>query len=164
MNWLWFHRFMRFYSLREAIVLLRCWLPQGEGACGEGALDIDETLVAAAAKTQGGVALGLDEGALDQHVELSHDVAQAFITHHLLPGVARVAPDIVAQFLLDAVDEGAGAVGLLKGVAAAEGDRCLIIGYDLHQLVKGALFPTPKIPRSCVVAARATMAAARQID
>ena len=43
-------------------------------AGGEGALDVDEALVVAAAEVQADVALGLDEGAVDEDIEFADDV------------------------------------------------------------------------------------------
>ena len=140
------------------------WGPQGEVAGGEGALDVDEALVVAAAEAQGDVALGLDEGAVDEDVEFADDVEQFGVFLYFLPGEAGETPHVVAQLSLDAVDEGACAFGLQQGIAAAQGDRSLVIGNDLHQFVKGALFPTLEVPGVGVMAARATVVAARQID
>lgn len=109
-------------------------------------LDVDEALVVAAAEAQGDVALGLDKGAVDEDVELSHDVEQFGVFLDFFPGVAGKAPHVVAQFTLDSVNQGAGAVGLLQGVAAAQGDGGLVIGDDLHQFIKVALFPTLEVP------------------
>ena len=133
-------------------------------AGGEGGLDVDEALVAAAAKAQGGGTLCHQEGALDEDVEFADDIKQSGILFYSFPSVAGVAPDVVAQFLLDAVDEGPGAVGLQQGGAATQGDGSLIIGDDLHQFVEGAFFPTPGIPRVGIVATGAMMVAARQVD
>ena len=141
---------------------LRC--PEGEVAGGEGALDVDEALVATAAETKGDVALGLDEGAVDEDIELAHDVEQDGVFFYFFPSVAGKAPDVVAQLLLDAVDERTGAVGLLQGIPATQCDGGLVIGDDLHQFVEGAFFPTLRIPRSGVVAAWAMVVAARHID
>ena len=143
----------------------KCGLrPQGELACGEGALDVNEALVAAAAETEGDVTLGLQERAVNEDVELSNDIEQCRVLLNLLPGEAGIAPHVVTQILLDAVDEGTGAVGLQQGVAATQGDGSLIIGDDLHQFIKGTLFPTLEIPRIGIMAPGATMVAARQID
>ena len=133
-------------------------------AGGEGALDVDEALVAAAAKAKGYVALGLDEGAVNEDVELADDVEQDGVLLYFFPSVAREAPYVVAQLMLDAVDKGTGAVGLLQGIAAAQGDGRLVVGDDLHQFVKSALFPTLEVPGGGVVTSQATMVAARQVD
>ena len=139
-------------------------MPQGEVAGGEGALNVDEALVAATTETEADVTFGLDEGAVNKDVKLSHGVEQYGGFLYLFPCVASETPHVVAQFLLDAVDEGASALGLLQGVASAQGDGSLVIGDDLHQFVKGAFFPTLRVPRGGVVAARAMMIAARQIN
>ena len=139
-------------------------LPQGEAAGGEGSPDINHALVAAAAKTKGNVAMGLPEGTVNEDIDLSDDIKQCGIMFYFLPCIAGVTPDVVAQFLLDAVDEGTGAVGLLQRVAAAQRDRSLVIGDDLHQFIKGPFFPTLEIPGSRIVTARAMMAAARHVD
>jgi len=138
------------------LVSLSSLLPGGEAAGGEGGLDVDEAL--------GDVTLGLDEWALDHNVCLADGVKEVGVDHDFFPGIAGVAPDVVAQFLLDAVDEGARALGLLQGVTTAKGDRGFVIGDDLHQFVEGAFFPTPGIPGVRIVATGTTMAAARQID
>lgn len=138
--------------------------PQGNCAGGKGALDIDEALVAAAAKVQGGVALSLDKWPLDKDIKLSHDIEQGPIGDNFFPSVAGVAPHVVTQFLLDAVDERTRALGLLQGVTATQGDWCLIIDDDLHQFIKGAFFPTLEIPRLGIVATRAMVIAASQIN
>ena len=52
-------------------------LPKAKFACGEGALDIDEALVAAATKAQTDVAFGLNEGAVNKDVKLTHNVQQS---------------------------------------------------------------------------------------
>ena len=117
----------------------------GIGA-GEGALDVDEALVAAAAEAQADVALGLDKGAIDKAIEFADDIEQCRIADNLLPSVTGVAPDVVPQFLLDAVNEGTGALGLQQGVTAAEGDGSLVIGDDLHQFIEGTVFPTLEVP------------------
>lgn len=146
------------------LVSLSSLLPGGEAAGGEGGLDVDEALVAAAAKAQGDVTLSHQEGAVHEDVEFADDIKQGGILFYFFPSVAGIAPDVVAQFLLDAVDEGARALGLLQGVTTAEGDRGFVIGDDLHQFVEGAFFPTPGIPGVRIVATGTTMAAARQID
>ena len=138
--------------------------PKGEGAGGEGRLDVDEALVAAAAEAEGDVALCHLEGAVNEDVKLADHIQQLGFMDDFFPGVAGVAPDLVAQFCLDAVDEGTSAVGLLQGVTAAEGDGSLVIGDDLHQLVKRAFLPTQGVPRVRVVAPRTMVIAARQID
>ena len=138
--------------------------PQGNCASGEGAGDVDEALVAAAAKVQGDVALCLDKWPLDKDIKLSHDIKQGPIGNNFLPRVASVAPHVVTQFLLDAMDERTRALGLLQGVTATQGDWRLIIGDDLHQFVKGAFFPTLEIPRLGIVATRAMVIAASQIN
>lgn len=139
-------------------------MPEGEVVGGEGALDVDEALVVASAEAEGDVALSLDKRAIDEDVEFADDVEQDGVFLDFLPSEAGEAPHVIAQFCLDAVDEGAGAVGLQQGITATQGDRCLVIGDDLHQFVKGALFPTLEIPRVGVMAARAMVVAARQID
>ena len=144
---------------------LHCsWLPEGKGAGGKGALDVDETLVAAAVEAEGDVALGLDEGAVDKDVQLAYHIHEDRVLLYFFPSVASEAPDIVAQFLLDAVDECTGAVGLLQGVAAAQGDGSLVVGDDFHELIEGALFPTLRVPRGRVVTAGAMVVAARHVD
>ena len=146
------------------LLLILFLLPGGEVAGGEGGLDVDEALVAGAAEAEADVALLLDEGAVNEDVELADDVEQRWVLLYFFPCVAGVTPDVVAQLLLDAVDEGADALGLLQGVSATEGDGGLVIGDDAHELVEGALFPTPWIPRGGVVASGAMVAAARQVD
>ncbi len=121
-------------------------LPDGKLAGGKGALDIDEALVAGAAEAEADVAFGLNKGSLDEDVKFTDHIEQDGVGHDFLPCVARVAPDVVTQFRLDAVDEGAGAFGLLQGITAREGDWRLVVGDDLHQLVECALFPTLEIP------------------
>ena len=49
-------------------------LPKGYIARSKGALDIDKALVAAAAKAQRDIPLGLDKGTVDKHVEFTHGV------------------------------------------------------------------------------------------
>jgi len=139
-------------------------LPEGEVAGGEGGLNVDEALVAAAAETEGDITLGLDEGTVNKNVKFLNDFQQFGIDDNFIPSVTRVTPDVVTQLLLDAVYESACAIGLLQGVAAREGDGGLVIGNHLHQLVKSTLFPTPWIPRGRIVTTRATMIAARQVD
>ena len=138
--------------------------PQSNCAGGEGAGDVDEALVAAAAKAEADVALGLDKWSLDKDIKLTHNIKQGDIGNNFLPSVASVTPHIITKFLLDAVDERTRALGLLKRISSTQGNRCLIIGDDLHQLVKGAFFPTLEVPRLGVVATRAMMITARQID
>ena len=106
-------------------------LPQDEIARGEGAGNVDEALVAAAAESQADVALGLDEGSIDEDIQLLHDSQQFGVFLYFFPGVAREAPHVVAQFPLDAVDEGSGAFGLLQGVTAAQSDGGLVVGDDI---------------------------------
>ncbi len=137
---------------------------KGDGAGGEGALDVDEALIAGAAETEGDVTLRLDERAVNQDIELAHDVEQDGVFFYLLPSITCETPHVVAQFGLDAMDERSGAVGLLQGVAAREGDGGFVIGDDLHQFVEGALFPTLRIPRGGIMAAWAMVIAARQVD
>ena len=142
-------------------------LPENRGGRStrcEGALNVDEALVVAATETEGDIALRLNEGAVDEDIEFLHDRQQLGVFLYFFPGVTGEAPDVVTQLLLDAMDEGTRAVGLLQRVASAQGDGRLIIGDHLHQLVEGAFFPTPRIPRGRVVATRATMIAARQVD
>ena len=133
-------------------------------ARGKGAGNIDKALVAAPAETQADVTLGLDERTVNEDVEFADDVKQDRILFYFFPHIARKAPDVVAQLLLDAVDEGTGAICLLQGVATTQGNGRLVVGDDLHQFVKGAFFPTPRVPRVGIVTARATMIAARQVD
>ena len=139
-------------------------LPEGEDAGVEGALDVDEALVAAAAETEGDVALGHLEGTVNEDVKFLYHLEEFGVIHDFFPGVARVAPDVVAQFVLDATDEGAGTLRLLQGVSAREGDGGFVIGYDLHQFVEGTFFPTLRIPRVGIMATWTTMIAASQID
>ena len=140
------------------------FLPEGEGPSGKGALDIDEALVAAATKAQADISLGLDERTVNEDVEFADDVKQSGVLFYFFPRIARETPDVVAQLLLDAADEGAGAIRLLQGVSTAQGNGRLVVGDDLHQFVEGALFPTLRVPRVGIMTARATMIAARQID
>ena len=121
-------------------------VPQGNSSSGEGAGDVDETLVAATTKAQGDVAFSLDKWTLDKDIKFLHDIEQGCIGDNFLPSVAGVAPHVVTQFLLDAVDERACALGLLQGITATQGDGRLVIGNDLHQLIKSALFPTLEVP------------------
>ena len=139
-------------------------LPKGDVAGGEGALDVDKTLVAAAVEAQGDVALGLDKGTVNEDVEFAYHVHEDRVFLYLFASVAGEAPYVIAKFLLDAVDECTGAVGLLQGVASAQGDRRFIIGNNLHQFVKGAFFPTLEVPRGRVVTAGTMVVAARQVD
>lgn len=139
-------------------------LPKGNGAGGEGALDVDKTLVAAAVEAEGDVALGLDEGTVNEDVEFAYHVHEDRVFLYLFPSVAGEAPYVIAKFLLDAVDEGASAIGLLQGVASAQGDRRLVVGDNLHQFIEGAFFPTLEVPRGRVVTAGAMVVAARQVD
>lgn len=133
-------------------------------ARGKGAGNIDETLVAAPAETQADVTLGLDEGAVNKDIQFLHDRQQLWVFFYFFPSVAGKAPDVVAQFLFDAVDEGSGAVGLLKRVPTAECYGGLVIGDDLHQFVKGTFLAALEIPGGGIVAARAMVITARQID
>ena len=138
--------------------------PQGNCASGEGAGDVDEALVAAAAKVQGDIAFCLNKRPLDKDIKLSHDIKQGPIGNNFLPRVTSVAPHVVTQFLLDAVDKFTRALRLLQGVTPTQGNWRLVIGNDLHQFVKCALFPTLEVPRLGIVASRAMMIAACQID
>ncbi len=121
-------------------------LPDRKVAGGEGVLYVDKALVAGATETEGYVALSLNERTIDQDVELLHHLKQFGVSFDFLPCEARIAPDVVAQFLLDAVNEGAGTFELQQGITARKGDRRLVVGDDLHQLVESALFPTLEIP------------------
>jgi len=138
--------------------------PQGNCASGEGAGDIDEALVAAAAKVQGNIAFCLNKRPFNKDIKLSHDIKQSCIGDDFLPGVTSVAPHVVTQLLLDAVDKFTRALRLLQGVTATQGDWRLIIGDDLHQFVKGAFLPTLEIPRLGIVATWAMVIAASQIN
>ena len=151
-------------TLTLTMTMLFLLLPEGEGAGGEGALDVDEALVVAAAETEGYVTLGLDEWAIDKDVEFTDNIKKVGICHDLLPCVSSKAPDVVSEFLLDAVDECTSAFGLLQGVTARERDRSLVIGDDLHQFVECALLAAIKIPGCLIVASRAMMVTSRHID
>lgn len=120
--------------------------PQDDITCGKGALHIDEALIAAAAEAEADVTLGLQERAVNENIEFTDNIEQGRIFHDLLPGVSGVAPYVVAEFLLDAVDERSGSFGLQQGVSSAERHWSLVVGNDLHELIHSALFPTLEIP------------------
>lgn len=148
----------------KKVSFLPSLLPQGELTRGKGAGNVDEALVGAAAETEADVALSLNEGAVNKDIQFLHDRQQLGILFYFLPGVAREAPHVIAQFLLDAVDEGAGAFGLLQGVSAAQRDGGLVIGNDLHQFVEGALLAALEVPRGGIMAAGAMVVTARHVD
>ena len=52
----------------------------------ERVLDVDKALVVAAAEVQADVALGLDEGAINEDIEFAHDVEQSRVFLDFLPG------------------------------------------------------------------------------
>ena len=139
-------------------------LPEGDLAGSKGALNVDKALVAGTAETEGDVALVLDKGAVNEDVKLTYDIEQGGVGHDFIPSIAGITPHVITQFLLDTVNQGACAVGLQQGVSATQGDRGLVIGDDPHQFVEGAFFPTFEVPRGRVMASRATMVAARQIN
>ena len=94
-------------------------LPQGELTRSQGAGNVDEALVGAAAETEADVALSLNEGTINKDIQFLHNRQQFGVLFYFLPSVAREAPHIITQFLLDAVDEGAGAFGLLQVTGAS---------------------------------------------
>ena len=144
--------------------IFSCALPKGNLTRRQRTLDVDEALIAATPESQADVTLGHHKGAVNEDIQFTDHIEQGGVLFYLLPGVTREAPDVIVQFLLDAVDERSCSLGLKQGVSAAEGDGRLVISNDPHQLVEGALFPTPKVPRVGIMATRATMVAARHVD
>ena len=131
---------------------------------GEGGLDINQALVVTATEAQLGVALIHDEGTVDKYVELPHGTHEVGFLLYLFPGVACIAPHIVAQLALDAVDEMSQRYSLRQRVTAGERHRSLVIGYHLHEFIECTFLATILAPRFRIMASRTMVAAARQIN
>ena len=109
---------------------------------GERGLHVDDALVAGAAEMEGLVAFGLDEGAVDQHVDKFEEGTLTGITQQLFEGEAGIAPDVLVGARLDGPCQFGEALGLVHRVAASEGDVGIGVGLDdAHDLLGGHGMP-----------------------
>lgn len=105
---------------------------------------MQKALVARAAEFHSQVALGEDEGAVDQGVEsFEKSPLRAAFFLELLVGVAAEAPDVPAEFLAAPLGDFAALLGLFEGLAAAESDAGLTLegaefGFDFVEIDENA--------------------------
>ena len=139
-------------------------LPQDHMSLIEGGGYIDETLIRRAPEQKIWIVKRLDEGAVDQYIDMLQQFALVVIDQ-AFKGEPREAPDVLLRLLMDGTGQFGKACRLIHGITTGESDIGKGVGNnDLHQLGGGHL-PTPvEIPRLGVVTALAPMATTGTID
>lgn len=153
-----------------ALVTWRAGL-QGAGVCdgdgsagGERGGHVNDALVAAAAEQQVCVTQVHHEWAVDHDVNVAHGVEQALVGDDLLPRVAGVEPDVVAQLLLDERRQAGYALRLIERVAARECYGQLLARDGVDQSAWRDGIAAARRPRLRVVTTRARVVAAGEVD
>lgn len=106
-------------------------MPERDIASGKRSGDIDEALVSAAAETQRGVALALDEGSVDKYIDPLHEFFEQRFLHQLFPCETCIDPHIEFQFALDTLEQLLHGLMLEERVTSAQCERGIVLGYDL---------------------------------
>ena len=128
-------------------------------------MEVDDTLVGAAAEEEVGVPLLQDEGAVHQHVQVGEHLREVGIGLNLFQREAGPAPDGFGGLLLDAAGQLREGLHLIERISAGKGDVRQVVGlYNLQQLLYVHLFAALEIPALGVVAALAGMLASRTIN
>ena len=131
----------------------------------EGGRDVDDALVGGAAEDEVGVAEGLYEGSVDEHIDALKEPALPRMGEDALECQSGVAPDGLAAARPDGVGESGEGLGLEHGVAACEGHVGERVGEQLPcQLVHGHDGAAEDVPRLGVMASRAVVGASGAVD
>lgn len=131
---------------------------------GEGCRDIDETLVGAAAKQEGQVALTLHKRAIHQHIDLLQQSTPTGIGQKLFNTITRIAPDIMCGMIANDFGQLGESLGLKHRVAAGKGDIQIFGQHLFCHLVDIAQDTPCRIPRLRIMATRAMVGTASAID